>query len=70
MWRCKECGREISLMATVPTKYCISLNKEGEISEFEDYVSTNWEDAEIEEYSCIKCDNYGDSIKDIAYWED
>lgn len=70
MWKCKKCGEEISLKALVPTYYCISLDKDGKISNFEDYVSTHWEDAEIDEYSCYECLNYGNSIEDIAYWEE
>lgn len=73
MWKCKKCGTEIIVRASVPTRYRVFLDKDCEIEDFDDYGRPMYYDAEITSILCIECGdevwNIND-IKDIAYWEE
>ena len=58
MWKCKDCGEEVS--ETEVNKYFLNKNKDWDELYSKKYY-----------YQCTNCDNCTDSdIEDIAEWEE
>ena len=58
MWKCKECGKEVS--ETEVNKYFLNKNKDWDELYSKKYY-----------YQCTNCDNCTNSdIEDIAEWEE
>ncbi len=65
MWKCKECGKEITGIGFITYETCGSLNKQGKIKKHELLDSVN-DGTDI--YCCNNCCNESGSLKAIADW--
>lgn len=64
MWICKRCGGT-KFTETISGGYQTSIfNKEGECIEAYD------QNLDFDEVMCNCCDNTGNTIQDIAFWEE
>lgn len=67
MWKCKECGNEVTVLATIPVLYEVFLDKNKKIFDFDDWKTKDLPNAKIEEVICKKCSKSG-NIEEIAEW--
>ena len=64
MWKCKKCGCTDFIQHIVGgLSYIKEINEEGENTKYED-------DIEYGEVFCKDCENTGETIEEIAYWEE
>ncbi|MCF2624973.1 hypothetical protein I6E17_02125 [Fusobacterium perfoetens] len=69
MWKCKECGKEVTVLAVTPVLYEVFLDKNKKIFDYEDYRKIDLKNAKIKEILCEHCGNEG-NLEDIAEWEE
>lgn len=67
MWRCKECGEYISVLAIAPTLYKAYLDKNKKVVDYEDYIEIDFTNAKITKIFCEKCKKRG-NLENIAEW--
>ena len=67
MWRCKECGGDISVLALATTLYKAYLDKNKKVVDYEDYIEIDFTNAKITKIFCEECKKSG-NLEDIAEW--
>ena len=68
-WKCKECGKEVTILAVTPVLYEVFLDKNKKIFDYEDYREIDLPNAKIKKILCERCGKKGD-LEDIAEWEE
>ena len=66
-WKCKECGKEVTILAVTPVLYEVFLDKNKKIFDYEDYREIDLPKAKIKKILCEHCGNEG-NLEDIAEW--
>ena len=66
MWKCKECGCEVTGLGGITYETCGLLDENGNIKEHEILEEV---DSETDSYQC-DCGAESDCLSDIAYWEE
>ena len=69
MWKCKCCGKEVTVLATVPVLCEIFLDKNKKVIDYEDWRELDLPKAKIEMIRCEHCWSVG-SLEEIAEWEE
>ena len=67
MWKCKNCGSEITGVGFLTYETFGSLNKRGNIKKHEIFEEI---DEGTDEYRCDNCFEESEVLTDIAYWEE
>lgn len=73
MWKCKECGNEITIKANVQGLYRVFLNKNKGIKDYDDWEELDLPNGKIVAAICDECGarcSTVEELENIAFWED
>lgn len=70
IWKCKECGKEVTIWADVVGTHRVFLDKQKRAIDYEDWVSLDLPDYKIRKVECKNCGCHSTKLEDVAEWGD